>query len=151
MNRNWKNENISGLKEHVPLLRIWFTNGVMWEFECLWENSRKTRVLWPQFFQNTELFLDCFCAPPRYREQESVYFGLLIIACCCYSIKSLSYPFYNSRENMLLSCAACPCDCILYTYTEYKCLILWIEMAIAWDFNLSHLLCLFSQVPPPLE
>lgn len=43
-------------------LWVWIQSkdGVVWEFLVLRENSKKeTRVLWPQFFQNAEVFLEC--------------------------------------------------------------------------------------------
>ena len=64
-------------------------------FQCVWENSKKTRVLWLQFLQHTDLFLDCsffstqtwswtvFHAPPRCSRWEGVYFS------CCYSRLSM--------------------------------------------------------------
>lgn len=87
--------------------------------ECLWENSKKTR-LWVcdlSFFENTELFLDYVFMP-----FPGVVKGLFIldyplqvaIVICLYAI-------YAYMENQVLPLAACPsheassCDWILYS------------------------------------
>lgn len=66
-------------------------------------------------------------------------------------------------KNMFLPCAAClphvacPCQYTLYTCEpplnpqRINYLMLWIKLAVAWDFSPPHLLAPFSQVPPSLE
>lgn len=59
--------------------------------ECLWGNSQKTKVLWPKFLQNTELFLEStFNASPRCSRWGWVHFRSFIttasVVCLCASV-----------------------------------------------------------------
>lgn len=56
---------VHDLRKTGNLLKLWIT-GTQFKTEsregnseCLWENSRKTRVTWPQFLQNPEWFSGC--------------------------------------------------------------------------------------------
>ena len=69
--------------------------------------ENKTRILLPQFLQNTELFLECvfaFLAGVADRSEFTSGYSLLFGA-----IKVLYIPLW---KNMFLLCATCPCDCI---------------------------------------
>lgn len=142
----------------------WPMNGVVWEnSRYLWENAKKTRVLWPQYCQNKELFLECaFRLLPGVSDRKR-FLQVIIIACWYHSIKCLNYPFDTPMENVFvfgflfffLPCVACPCNCTLYScdssYPSEYTLSETLRQAIAGEFSLPHSSVPPSQVPPFLE
>lgn len=67
--------------------------------------ENKTKVLWPQVFQNHRIILGIFCSLPRCSRYELTYFRLFITT-------GSWYLFLRLRK---ITCVACPCDCILYS------------------------------------
>lgn len=121
----------------------------IWSIECweensqrLWENSKKIRVLWPQFLQNRILFEMCFHAPPRGSRWEWVYFRIIIIACCWYSINCLNFymPLWKTRfchVQLVLVYSITHENFTHVTFLNQQStnhLGLWTKLAIAWDF-----------------
>lgn len=78
-------------------------NGVLWgEFGMLVRKLQEKIRLEScdlSFFRNKDLLLACVSVPLRC---SAVYWGLLIMAPCCHSIKCLNCPLHLSRVSMLV-------------------------------------------------
>lgn len=81
----------------------------LWEFKVFGRKLQENKSLMTSVSSKHELFLECIFMNPHVYP-IGVYFGLLIITCCYYSIKCLNYPLYASTENTFLSHAVCSCD-----------------------------------------
>lgn len=69
---------------------------------------------------------------------------------------ALLFVYVPLCKSMFLPPVACPCDWTLYLgdSPNLRCinyLLLWMKLALAWDFSLPHLSAPFSQVALPPE
>jgi hypothetical protein len=114
---------------------------------CFLEDTKKTRVLQPQFLQNTDFFLKCVFISSDY--------SLLIAGLIQLNVYMLLW-----NKTCFLRCVACPWLYTAWTHencSQVTCLNpqsincpgLWIKLAITWSFSLLHLSAPLSWFPPP--
>lgn len=72
--------------------------------DCENTQENNTRVLWLQLLQNKQLFLECVLCSSGWKRWEWIYFGVLIIACYCYSTQYFN--FYSLYGKMCF-CPMC--------------------------------------------
>lgn len=118
--------------------------------ECLWENSKKTRLsLWSPFLwkHRTALGL-CFHALPRSsgRSVQITHYNWLLL--------SVYMPVWKTKFCKLLLAHHMKLSLVTGHFTPLNlqcinCLRLWIKLVIAWNFSPLPLWAPFSQVPPP--
>lgn len=106
--------------------------------------------IWPQFPQNCEIDIGvCFCAPPRYNRvslfQITHYNCLLLFV----SIeKHFCHEWLVHQMQLVLVIVQFAYVTPLDPQSK-NCPMLWLKLAIAWDFSLPHLLPPFSQLKEP--
>lgn len=116
--------------DHIPRMESYENS------QCLWENSKKTKSWWPQFLQNTELFLEWFLCPSQEVDRTDFISAVVI--------------HMPLRNNIIFATCGLPLwnEClthvILLNPKSINCQIPWIKLAIGWGIFLPHFSALLA-------
>ena len=95
----------SGGLEHHPRMESWEGSS-----ECVWEHLKKTRILWSQFLQNTELFLESVFLLLGIADRSEFTSEYSLLLTVVIQINVLTILYMPLWKNIFGSEVACPWD-----------------------------------------